>query len=93
MLKDNIIVDKNGCTKVKSAPRNNKRNIIIEENLISYISDIKLSERNKSIVTDYTFGQTTTMLAKQHGISRQAICEIISNFIRLTHKYIQENDI
>lgn len=61
-------------------PPNWRRKLIIENNLTQYINNIKISERNKSIVLDYSTGLSYSELSKKYSLSSGRIEEIIQNF-------------
>ena len=59
---------------------------IIKELLI-YIDDIDVSERNKEIIKAYVKGASYVSLGKLHGISGSRVRSIIVNYRRRAIKY------
>ena len=66
--------------KRKLAEKNHNRKIIIDENLMQYIDSVKLSDRNKDIITLYVNGTPYRFLAEKYGISVKTVADIISRY-------------
>ncbi len=76
-------------------PKNWRRTLILENNLIAYLDDVKMSEKNKDIVRDYSEGLSYKELAQKYSISSSRAEEIIQNFFyhlakSNTYKYWQD---
>ena len=67
------------------------RQTIIDENLLAYKDIIDSSERNISIVEDYTDGISLKKVAEKYHISSERVREIVVTYIIHCHWYIRDN--
>ena len=67
---------------VPPKPRNHMRKIIIEKNMVKYMPQIDMSDRDKHIVEEYVSGTSYKVLGEKYGISVQRIAQILHIYIR-----------
>lgn len=63
------------------APSNHYRKQIIEENLLQYKNQFKLSSRDLAIIEEYVSGALMTKLAIKYGISNSRVQQIIEKYV------------
>lgn len=61
-------------------PANWRRELINKNNLTQYINTVNISERNKSIVLDYSTGLSYKEIAEKYKISTSRVEEIMQTF-------------
>lgn len=68
-------------------PHNFNRQRIIDNNYLSLIDNIPLSQRNKNIITSYTQGKSYEELSKEHNITSQRVGAIVQDYVRKCINY------
>lgn len=62
--------------------RNNYyRSRIINENLLYYMEELNMSDRNKNVVKKYVIGVDYKTLSGEYGVTTERIRAIIGNFV------------
>ncbi len=61
-------------------PANWRRELINKNNLTEYLNDLKLSDKNKSIILDYSAGLSYKEVSKKYGVSTSRVEEVLANF-------------
>lgn len=71
-----------------SRPKNWRRKLINENNLLQYIEKIpaRFSEKNRQIVRDYASGMTYKELSSKYGVSSGRIEEVLQTFFYYLNK-------
>lgn len=73
--------------------RNNYyRSRIINENLLYYMEEINMSDRNKNVVKKYVIGVDYKTLSIEYGVTTERIRAIIGNFV-VRATIIKSNDL
>lgn len=63
------------------AKNNYRRNLIRNFNLLNYLDQVSLSDRNKALILQYMGGMSFTDLAKRYGLTKVRIGQILDEFI------------
>lgn len=58
-----------------------RRERIVNNELLSMVDSVKISDRNKEIVRRYTDGESEAKLAECYGITPNRIASIVANFL------------
>lgn len=61
-------------------PKNWRRELIIKNNLIAHLDNLTISDKNKSIILDYSKGLSYGDISKKYSISSSRAEEVIQNF-------------
>ena len=75
-------------------PPNFRRNEIINNNQLEYISKLNTSDRNKEIDFKYANGMSYKELSKEYNLTQSRIAQIVVNCVRKLYNkdYIKEWD-
>ena len=72
---------------IKHNSKNHFRKRIIDENLLQYIQYVKMTDRNKSIVTEYVSGSSYIELGRKHFVTPSRVRDIIRDYIHHCNLY------
>lgn len=65
---------------ITKRPNNWRRELIIKNNLIAYLDNINISDKNKSIVRDYVSGLSYKEVGEKYNISSSRVEEVLATF-------------
>ena len=74
------------------AEANHFKKTMIEDEYLSYIDIISISDRNNDIVTEYINGILFKTLADKYQVSPSRIHQIVENYENHVYRYVHYND-
>lgn len=76
--------------------KKNTRDIIIEENLLSFADNkFVISDQNLNILKDYVDGMPVRMIGKKYNVCYSSVRQMIASYVKKCHKYLKygENEV
>ena len=77
--------------KKELEPRHHKRARIIQDNLLQYMAQIKISDRDKQVVQEYVNGASYKQLAEKYGFAPNRVPQIAFHYIRHCGLFIRRS--
>ena len=69
-------------SRIELRPWHHRRETIINENLLQYIDQIKISARDKQVVQEYVDGASYNQLGEKYGFAPNRVPQIEFHYIR-----------